>query len=64
VGSDGHSPRRRRPLLAAAYRRIAEWAGSAVADRVCGSNGVMVLSGRTPWLPEPEPERRWLSWLW
>jgi protein-tyrosine phosphatase len=64
MGSDGHSPRRRRPLLAAAYRRIADWAGRTVADRVCGSNGMMVLNGRTPWFPEPEPERRWLSWLW
>jgi protein-tyrosine phosphatase len=64
IGSDGHSPRGRRPLLAAGYRRIAGWAGSAVADRVCSTNGAVVLSGRTPRLPEPEPERRWLSWLW
>jgi protein-tyrosine phosphatase len=65
IGSDGHSPRTRRPLLAAAYRRIAEWAGAAMADRVCGTNGTAILSGREPWLPEPQPERRrWLSWLW
>jgi len=64
MGSDGHSPRKRRPLLAAAYRRIEEWAGRSVADRVCGSNGAAILSGRAPWLPEPEPQRRWLPWLW
>jgi protein-tyrosine phosphatase len=63
LGSDGHSPRGRRPLLAAAYRQIAAWAGAAVADRVCGTNGAAVLAGRSPWVPEPQPERRWLSWL-
>jgi protein-tyrosine phosphatase len=63
IGSDGHSPRKRRPLLAAAYRRVEEWAGRSVADRVCGSNGAAILNGRAPWLPEPKPERRWLRWL-
>jgi protein-tyrosine phosphatase len=63
IGSDGHSPRTRRPLLAAAYRQIAAWAGLAVADRVCATNGVSILQGRAPWVPEPEPARRWLSWL-
>ena len=29
LGSDGHSPRRRRPLMAAAYERIGQWAGAA-----------------------------------
>ena len=65
IGSDGHSPRKRRPLLAAACRQIAAWAGAAVADRVGSTNGAMILSGRAPWLPEPEPEaRRWLPRLW
>jgi hypothetical protein len=64
IGPDGHSPRTRPPPLAAAHRRSAGWAGSAAADLVCGSNGAVVLSGRAPWLPEPEPERRRLSWLW
>jgi protein-tyrosine phosphatase len=63
IGSDGHSPRTRRPLLAAAYRQIAAWASPAVADRVCGTNGLAILQGRAPWFPEPEPERSWLSWL-
>ena len=35
LGSDGHSPRKRRPLLAAAYRQIEEWAGRSVAHRRC-----------------------------
>ncbi|HEX5269843.1 MAG TPA: CpsB/CapC family capsule biosynthesis tyrosine phosphatase, partial [Gemmataceae bacterium] len=64
IGSDGHSPRKRRPLLADAYRQVRAWAGAAVADRVCGANGVAVLNGRTPWLPEPEPPRRWLPRFW
>jgi protein-tyrosine phosphatase len=63
IGSDGHSPRKRQPLLAAAYRQISVWAGEAVADRVCGTNGLSILQGRAPWFPEPEPERRWLTWL-
>jgi protein-tyrosine phosphatase len=65
LGSDGHSPRKRRPLLAAAYREIQSWAGAAAADRICSSNGAAILSGRSFWLPPPEPERRgWLSRLW
>jgi protein-tyrosine phosphatase len=63
IGSDGHSPRKRRPLLADAYRQIEEWVGTPLADRICGTNGAAVLAGRAPWVPEPEPERRWLRWL-
>jgi len=63
IGSDGHSPRKRCPRLAGAYRQITEWAGAAMADRICGTNGTAILSGREPWLPEPKPERRWFSWL-
>src|SRR5262249_7489992 len=39
LGSDGHSPNRRPPHLADAYRQIVRWAGAAVADRVCSTNG-------------------------
>jgi protein-tyrosine phosphatase len=64
IGSDGHSPRKRRPLLAAACRQIGAWAGAGVADRVCSTNGAAVLSGVRLRPPEPEPERRWARWLW
>lgn len=61
VASDGHSPRRRRPLMAAAYERIGKWAGTAVADRVCGSNGAAVVKGLPLNLAPPLPatNRRW-----
>ena len=65
LGSDGHSPRRRRPLMAAAYERIGKWAGAAVADRVCGSNGAAVVQGLPLRLPPPQPARQrrwWLPW--
>ena len=45
LGSDGHSPHRRRPRMAAAYQQILRWAGVAVADRVCSTNGLAVSQG-------------------
>jgi protein-tyrosine phosphatase len=45
VGSDGHSPGQRPPRMAAAYTRIARWAGIGTADRICSTNGLMVLQG-------------------
>src|SRR5262249_24869373 len=45
LGSDGHSPRRRPPRMAAAYEHIVKWAGQAIADRVCGTNGLAVVQG-------------------
>jgi protein-tyrosine phosphatase len=65
LGSDGHSPRRRPPRMAAAYERIVKWAGAAVADRVCGTNGVAVVQGLPLRLAPPLPRRRWwLPRLW
>jgi protein-tyrosine phosphatase len=65
LGSDGHSPNRRPPLMAAAYREIVSWAGTAVADRICSTNGMAVLNGLPVRTPEPElPAVRWFSrWL-
>ena len=45
LGSDGHSPRRRRPLMADAYRLISEWAGVSTADRICSTNGMALVHG-------------------
>jgi protein-tyrosine phosphatase len=65
MGSDGHSPRRRRPQMAEAYRRIAGWAGAVVADRVCSTNATAVIHNLPLRLPEPEPRRaRWFARLW
>lgn len=65
LGSDGHSPTRRPPRMAAAYREIARWAGTPIADRVCSTNGIAVLTGLPLRLDPPEPERRsWFSRFW
>ncbi len=61
LGSDGHSCTRRPPRMAAAYQKIRTWAGTAVADRVCSTNGMAVLQGLTPRIPEPAP--RWRQWV-
>jgi protein-tyrosine phosphatase len=59
LGSDGHDTARRRPTLAAAYRQIASWAGTQVADRVASTNGLAVLQGLPLRVPEPGPKGRW-----
>jgi protein-tyrosine phosphatase len=65
IGSDGHSPRRRPPRLRQAYEQIVRWAGSAVADRVCSTNGLAILNGLPLRVPAPKPlARRWFSSLW
>jgi protein-tyrosine phosphatase len=65
IGSDGHSPTRRAPRLAAAADRVRQWAGAAAADRVCGVHGMAVLQGLPLHPPPPvAPRRTWLSRLW
>jgi protein-tyrosine phosphatase len=64
IGSDGHSPRRRPPRLADAYEQIRYWAGDVVADRVCSTNGMLVVQG-LPFQPPPPAKRKsWLAAIW
>jgi protein-tyrosine phosphatase len=64
MGSDAHSPRRRRPRMAEAYRRVAGWAGSSVADRVFSTNATAVVHGLPLRIPEPAARRTgWLAWF-
>jgi protein-tyrosine phosphatase len=64
IASDGHSPDRRPPRMAEAYRRIAGWAGENVANRLCGINGLVVLEGLPLRAPPPDLRRRhWFSRL-
>jgi protein-tyrosine phosphatase len=64
VGSDGHSPVRRPPQMAEAYRELAVWVGSDQADRMCGLHGLAVLEGRPLRLPRPRRDRRrWFSFV-
>lgn len=62
MGSDGHSPHRRPPFMAAACRTAASWIGEAAADRVCALNGMAILQGLPLKLPAPRPKGA-LSWL-
>jgi protein-tyrosine phosphatase len=65
MGSDGHSPRRRRPRMAAAYRQVARWASVACADRVFNTNAVAVVHGLPFEVLQPEPpSRRWFARFW
>jgi protein-tyrosine phosphatase len=65
LGSDGHSPTRRPPTMADAYRQIVRWAGSRVADRVCSTNGMAILQGLPLHVAEPTPRPfRWMTRLW
>jgi protein-tyrosine phosphatase len=62
LGSDGHSPHRRPPHLAAAYRRVVEWTGPAQADRIASSNGLAVVHDLPLRIAPPAPRSaRW--WL-
>jgi protein-tyrosine phosphatase len=65
LGSDGHSPRRRPPLMSAAYHQICRWVGPADADRICSTNGLLVLQGLPLRVPQPQPPRRsWIGAWW
>jgi protein-tyrosine phosphatase len=65
LGSDGHSPRRRSPLMKDAYRQVVRWLGAAAADRVCSTNGISVLQGLPLRVPEVEPRSRsWFARFW
>lgn len=61
LGSDGHSPRKRRPLMADAYRRVKEWVGEEMARRIGEENGLAVLRGESLQVAPPRAERRWWS---
>jgi protein-tyrosine phosphatase len=53
LGSDGHSPRKRPPHLAAAYQRITEWVGPGVADRIASTHGLAIAHGLPLRIPRP-----------
>lgn len=63
LASDGHSPRRRPPLMAAAYREIATWIGGAAADRICSGNAVTIVNGDRVRVRRPVPAARKAFWF-
>lgn len=64
LGSDGHSPTRRAPMMADAYKQVVRWVGEAEAERIGSGNGIAILEGRPIMIPAPEPpERHWFAKL-
>lgn len=64
LGSDGHSLRRRPPLMADAYRQVERWVGESEAVRIGSENGLAILQGRPLQVPAPLPASRgFLAWL-
>lgn len=61
IGSDGHSPGRRPPLLADAAKVISQWVNGLAANRLCGMNGMAILQG-LPLRIEPPQAPRTLFW--
>lgn len=61
LGSDGHSPTRRPPHLAAAYARVAEWVDPVQAERIANGNALAIVHGLPLSIPRPTPRgaRRW-----
>ncbi len=63
LGSDGHSPRKRQPLVIAAYKKIVDWTNESMAKDICFQNGLRVLKGQPVHVKTPAVERRWWSVL-
>jgi protein-tyrosine phosphatase len=64
LGSDGHSLRRRPPVMAAAYKQVVKWVGEAEAVRIASANGIAMLHGRPIHVPPPLPATKsWFSWF-
>jgi protein-tyrosine phosphatase len=65
LGSNGHSPSTRPPLMSAAYRQVTRWVGRTEADRIGSSNGMAVVQGLPLRISEPEAATsRWTPKLW
>lgn len=62
IGSDGHSPGRRPPLLAEAAQIINKWTDSLRANRICGLNGMAILQGLPLRIDPPQAPRN-LFWF-
>ena len=58
VGTDAHSPRRRRPVMAAAHQQLRQWTNDQVANQICIRNGRTVLQGKQLQIPPPSAAKR------
>lgn len=62
IGSDAHSPRRRRPRMREASMTIAKWTNETVAHTICWTNGIALLNGdNVQTIPATQPSRKWFS---
>jgi protein-tyrosine phosphatase len=61
IGSDGHSPSRRPPLLAEAANVIRNWVNVMATNRLCVMNGMAILQG-LPLRIEPPQAPRTIFW--
>jgi protein-tyrosine phosphatase len=61
LGSDGHDPKRRRPVMNEAYQQLVNWVGSVTADRIASVNGMAISQGII--LNPPPPKRKPASWF-
>ncbi len=65
LGTDAHSPRRRRPLYAQAVSVLRRWIGEAQTEQICYHNGNAVLRGLPLRLIKPIPKTSsWFSRIW
>ena len=58
MGTDAHSPRRRRPVMADAFAQVSRWTDAAMARRIFHDNGLAVLEGQPLTAPQPDLARR------
>jgi protein-tyrosine phosphatase len=65
LGSDAHSVKQRPPTMSAAYRQIARWVGTGMADRIGCTYGMAILQGLPLRLPRAEAKAvSWFGSLW
>ncbi|CAN5326793.1 tyrosine-protein phosphatase [soil metagenome] len=65
MGSDGHSPRRRLPLLGDAFDIVCKWIGFSAADRIFSGNGLKLVQGLPIKVPpiKPVQKKAWFKQL-
>lgn len=64
LGSDGHGIDRRRPHMAAGFKRLVKWVGRSHATQIASVWGAAVLEGKPVQVPLPYPVgRSWFSRL-
>ncbi len=63
LASDGHSPRRRPPLMADAFREIVNWVGISAAERIGSGNGLAIINGERVRVRRPLARERKKSWF-